>query len=453
MQVYRLILLAVFASLILSCSDNKIEDEFELTAMERIDKLTSEYSQMLAEPPYGWKLTYQPNPALDVNFKFLIKFNSNGTVKVNSDQRFDATHSKYSVKMLRFPVLIFNSYTDLNIIADPGNSFADRANGQGMGGDFEFYFKETVGDTLFMEEKLHGKKLKFIKATHADVNDYDFQDYGIAEEAMRDIMDYGSYFVNFELKGDADLIGSMKFEPLKRKITFNTYERITNGDNIHFLMPVEQTSFYNYENGNMKLLKEITIAGQKFNELKFGNYNKTNRQLKFSIVGKNLSGKVGTANEPHRTLVGAYNTFASYRFLYVYDGFQNDPAEYKKIMTIPRFKSIHLYLDRRVSETEYVSEFAIQATSAQNPKESDYFNYPIKYSKTGENGIVFTPTGGASNFTDEMFKKTDSFFTKLIKPEGYHIIHEGQINDVSVFTLVDKTDARNFIPIVGQTKR
>ncbi len=447
-----LFILLIAITLFSSC-EQEVDSIFDDSAQQRVEALTSKYRDILTSPSYGWKIVYQPNLNVDVRYPFLLKFNTDGMVDVRSDQQYATTKSAFDVKMLEHPILTFKNYTDFNIVSDPGNTFASVPNGQGLGGDFEFYFQKFENDTLFMKEKLNGKIQHFVVASYKDVNDKNLEDYGIVEEAMKDIMNYGSYFVNFKLQGDADLTGTMNFDNIRRTVTINTYEKITNGENINFLMPVKQTAHYNYKDGCMELVGEFKIAKQTIKKIKFGRYDKVNRVLEFAVVDKNLKGSVYTANEPHRTLVGAYNTFYSYQFLYIYTGFSSDPDEYKKLGTINRFKSIHLYLNFQSEKDKYVSEFAIETVSADNSDKRDYSNYPITCTQDGENGLVFAPSGIASSFTDEMNEKSDTFFAKLIKPTGFHIIHEGQINGTSVFTLVDRNDARNYIPIIGYTIR
>lgn len=161
----------VFSLLLIACQKEE-STVFNASADERVNKTLSEYVSLISKPQNGWKATYFPDSTKYGGWTFLMKFEADGSVNMNSDfNQFTTSNqmkSKYRVSITQAPTLTFETYTYIHLLSDPGMGVP----GEGLNGDFEFAFDRIVGDTIFLKSQSRKGKsvLKLVAAKSEDLS-------------------------------------------------------------------------------------------------------------------------------------------------------------------------------------------------------------------------------------------------------------------------------------------
>ena len=175
MKKYNIIALAAIAvaCAFVACS-NEEDDIFDQTAAERLNTISSIYTQRLADSPGGWVMEYYPygdNEDLITGVGYLImnRFHDNGsvfTMMKNAASRNNAWTDSTAWEVITDmgPVLTFDTYNvcygrfsdpyDLDLT--PGTY--DDESGKGFQGDYEFVMVDVPenGDHIMLKGKKRG---------------------------------------------------------------------------------------------------------------------------------------------------------------------------------------------------------------------------------------------------------------------------------------------------------
>lgn len=158
-------LFSAVSILALGGCDNEVEDIFGESADARLGKKVQECQQTLTSSTFGWRLAYEPNPSLCA--RFFMKFGQEN-VEMKSDFTPQTSNSSYTFNYGQGPVLNFETYGLLHILADPDKS----PTGTGSGGDFEFIIMDVKADSVFLKGKKNQNRLVLVKAAEGDEEFY-----------------------------------------------------------------------------------------------------------------------------------------------------------------------------------------------------------------------------------------------------------------------------------------
>jgi len=157
------------ALVITSCQKDTSEDLFGKTPSERIETAAAELRKELVAPANGWRLTYFSNNTKFGGFSFLMKFNENGRVEMNSDAGTNTvTTSNYEIKVGEGALLSFTSKNHIHLLADAYSPSDLR--GKGFEGEYEFIYYGKEGNKLkFKTQRKNNEQfIYFEPATPAD---------------------------------------------------------------------------------------------------------------------------------------------------------------------------------------------------------------------------------------------------------------------------------------------
>ena len=161
-----------------ACAPTEVDDLFDDSAANRLDKAVSYYSDYFTSQGGKWEMLYFANEE-EMGFYFVVTFNENGSVTISGDNPFIAggTNSSgaqedhdmsvgyvsdtslWSVSADDGPSISFNSLNKaFHFFSDPGviPPGSSRANGGGHEGDFEFTIVTTDDNTATLRGKKHG---------------------------------------------------------------------------------------------------------------------------------------------------------------------------------------------------------------------------------------------------------------------------------------------------------
>ena len=274
---YFLLILSVFSS----C---KKEDApaFTQSPDQRINEALSNYQSKLVGAANGWKAFIYPKGG--GTYFFYFKFNDQNRVKMystfDSASAVTALESSYRLKALQQPSLIFDTYSYVQVLADP-NEFSPtvRANinggpvGTGLSSDFEFYFDSTSTDTIRLVGRVNGSKAVLIRATQQEAASYDNKGLGNGF-LIQNLGKYLNYFKRVTIGG---IIYEINVDQFLRTITFNW---VGAGGNLQSFT----TSFY-YSDSGITFLNPLVNGSQTITGFTNLTWNAATTTLGFSVNG------------------------------------------------------------------------------------------------------------------------------------------------------------------------
>ncbi|MCF0053796.1 DUF4302 domain-containing protein [Dyadobacter sp. LJ53] len=191
------ILYLLFLGAFFTACDNKDDTVFEETADARLNAALASYEKQLIEAPYGWNAVIYPGGGGTYGFHF--KFDEKNRVTMYSDFSGETAakskESSYRLKAVQTPVLIFDTYSYLHILADPDKSVNGGETGLGLQSDFEFsIFPDSVkAESITLVGRKNNSRLVLTKATQAQVAAYAAGDLADAV-LFNNITKYQAYF-------------------------------------------------------------------------------------------------------------------------------------------------------------------------------------------------------------------------------------------------------------------
>lgn len=246
--------------LLFSCV-SEVDDIFDDSAANRVNKAISEYSEILTAPKNGWILEYyaEGNRTDKIGgYNMFIKFNEDGTATIASDYSSGKykpgtkMESEYEVRQDQIIMLTFNTYNPiLHYYSEPHGS----SDVNGFQGDYEFLFREISNEEIIFE----GKKIK-IKMRMTPVPDEVDPDallMDLYKVRAQSNFGYFQLVVNEEIKGTVEnrtiFVASMRTCE-NSLFTINT-EESTIKENVI------------YTSKGIKFYKPITIEGEEVSTL------------------------------------------------------------------------------------------------------------------------------------------------------------------------------------------
>lgn len=154
------LLLAVFA--FAACSP-EVDDLFNETASERINKAIKEDLNILQSAKNGWVIEYYPSPTkMYGGYTILVSFDNEKKATVSCDlfASDKKTISLYDVKQSTGPTLTFDTYNEIfHLFSEPLNIFGLGSSGEGMEGDYEFLILECTPEKVVLKGKKTGTSM------------------------------------------------------------------------------------------------------------------------------------------------------------------------------------------------------------------------------------------------------------------------------------------------------
>ncbi|MDR2585936.1 MAG: DUF4302 domain-containing protein [Prevotellaceae bacterium] len=142
-------------------NDDRVFDE---TAAVRANQAVNETYSTLKASPEGWKMVYYPNASLYGGYQFFFKFKEGNRVDMACDLGVEIQTSSYRVDLSQGPMLIFDSYNYLHLLAEPSTSPIP----SGLNGDYEFLLKEVTADKITMTGRKRGVTVQLERASSQD---------------------------------------------------------------------------------------------------------------------------------------------------------------------------------------------------------------------------------------------------------------------------------------------
>src|SRR5260221_4245932 len=169
----------VLPAFLVSCRKDKTI--FSQSPDQRINQVLTAYQDSLVNSRYGWRGFIFPKALNGGVVSFYFAFNNTNRVQMFSD--FDSTsavtklESSYGLKALQQPVLIFDTYCYVSVLADPDGSVNGGTYGNGLGSDFQFSIDTVTADTIKLTGSQHNTRAYLVKAAKQDSIDFYSQQY------------------------------------------------------------------------------------------------------------------------------------------------------------------------------------------------------------------------------------------------------------------------------------
>ncbi len=161
-----LIPLIAFSITLIGCN-NEVEDIFDNSPQERIYQVIEECNKVLLNAPNGWKMNYETGHG--DKFLFLMKFNADNTVDMRADFTDQTATSTYNYNRTDGPVLTFDTYGLLHLLADPIITPTNNdKKGTGYAGDFEFIIQKVTTDSIVLLGRKTYKRVQLVPAQPED---------------------------------------------------------------------------------------------------------------------------------------------------------------------------------------------------------------------------------------------------------------------------------------------
>lgn len=407
-------MLASLPLLSISCTnDNQVFDE---QGKLRMDKQIQKIKTDLQNASNGWVMRYYPDETRVGGFVFLLDFSADN-VQIQSDFTNQIEESSFKVYGGEGPVLSFNEYNPLHLLADP----AVEPFGIGYKGDFEFVVMESSSDSIVLKGRKWNKRVTLYPATQTDWD-------GISklrdnEEILAPVGENVPFYRNIYVDGNPVATFLYKFQNRFLEYFFTDQ----NG--------VVQTGrkAVSFTNDGFELQSPIDINGTIIKNFK------TNETLDGFTFGSN--GELKIENHAVVTFTKAWEKIFNNDYLAVT---QTSPDFYKLVagarQVEPDFSSIVLFwnlgtnylksvsfvFDDKAAVNRQIRYYHAAIGEIQNPAEDQSIFRPIT---SGGNYVYYY--GGLANPTEltkyfinntpesANFKAMANLF---FEPEGYTII-------------------------------
>ncbi len=173
-------ILPLVAALFLTAS---CDEEDYRNPSKIVSDYISEHKELLTSSELGWRFDYSPDDSQYGVYTFLMKFEKNGRVKMQTDKNFfylyatqedlaktyEPQESDYTIQHSEAPVLTFATYNLITKLADPELHVP----GAGWNGDNDFVIMghSADGDTIFLKS-LKAQKKSFMVKNTTEWNEY-----------------------------------------------------------------------------------------------------------------------------------------------------------------------------------------------------------------------------------------------------------------------------------------
>ena len=180
---------------------------------EIVSEYIREHKELLTSSELGWRFDYSPDDTQYGVYTFLMKFQENGRVSMQTDKNFFYLYAKedelakeyapqesdYTIQHSEAPVLTFATYNLITKLADPELNVP----GYGWNGENDFIIMghSAEGDTIYL------KSLKAQKRCFLVKNTVDWDTYFAGVNNMIETFEAGnSFFRDIEVEGCAPVV-------------------------------------------------------------------------------------------------------------------------------------------------------------------------------------------------------------------------------------------------------
>ncbi len=241
---------------------------FDDISTARLNQYIDECDEVLLSAENGWKMVYYPDTVHYGGYTFLMKFsNEKGKrVEMISDLLDTVTVSSYSYNASLGPVLNFDTYSLLHLLADPNPAAFGGNAGLGYNAEFEFLISKVEQDKILLLGKKDKRATELVRATAQDWEDMKTQRQMIADFST--------------------------FLPVEKTQPFYHYLRVGNDTAFCFYSPKLRMTYLTYAEGDktvaLSLPSYSTTRGIRFNTpVTFG--GQTISELAFDAATRKMS--------------------------------------------------------------------------------------------------------------------------------------------------------------------
>lgn len=143
----------IFAVSLVSCAPSEVDDLFDDSPAERLNKAVANYTELFKSDGGRWLMQYFANEE-EEGYNFIMTFHNDGSVDISTqnayvnDGAFYTDRSTWDVVSDYGPVLSFNTYNKaFHVFSSP------QSDGTGHGGDYEFIILSADNDRVNMRAK------------------------------------------------------------------------------------------------------------------------------------------------------------------------------------------------------------------------------------------------------------------------------------------------------------
>jgi hypothetical protein len=426
------IYLVAIVFLFSSCS--KDEDAFQQTPDERINESLSKYQSALTSSPAGWNATISTGTG--GVFHFYFRFSESNRViqycDFNETTARVAKESSYRLKSLQQPVLMFDTYSYIHLLADPTGTVNGGNNGEGLISDFEFSLDTLYSDSILLTGRFNGTKLKLEKASQEDL---DAWQNGVWANSLSflNLSKIIEYFKRFSYGG---VTYEIYLDPTSRTITF---QWISGGTLKRF------TTSYYFDKTGLILDDPLVNGSQTISSFTNIVWNDPQKTMSIQINGSNST--ISGATQPIKPdLNGArrwWQTVASQDGYWVtLKGFHvNGVDDAYNLLSIPDFAFLLFWpaYGPIGGGTNYdLLGFVTQTTSGLA------LNFGAGYDPpqfTADGRVLFTLIGTLGNIPPEAEPAFTNTAEKFNEAAGFYLVQTSE----NSYDMVSAADARSWI--------
>ena len=234
-----------WALVALACSvDN--DYIFDDISTHRLNQFIDECNEELVTAEHGWKFVYYPDTTQYGGFTFLMRFSDNEEgkrVEMQSDLNDSTSISSYSYNSALGPVLSFDTYSLLHLLADPNPEAAGGIAGLGYNADYEFLIIDVQKEKISLLGKKYKREAELVPATAED-----WQNLPLQRNAMKCME---------------------AFSPTDEDQPFYHYLRIGQDTAFCFYSPKLRMAYLTYAEGGETVAQKFpiysTVNGVRFN--------------------------------------------------------------------------------------------------------------------------------------------------------------------------------------------
>lgn len=267
-----------------SVDNDYIFDDISTT---RLNQYIQECDETLLSSEQGWKMIYYPDTLHYGGYTFLMKFSneSGKRVKMMSDLADTASVSAYSYNAAIGPIICFDTYGLLHLLADPNpDAFGGNA-GLGYNGEYEFLITKVEQDKISLLSKKHKRAATLVRATAKDWENLKAQRKVIADFATFLPVEKNQPFYHYLCVGNDT---AFCFYSPKLRMAYLTY--VEGGKTVALSLPSSSTT------RGIRFDTPVAFGGQTISELAF---DAQTRQM--SVLDEGVNAKcfwAKTATEP-----------------------------------------------------------------------------------------------------------------------------------------------------------
>jgi len=173
-----------------ACS-NQVEELFQESANERVKAVIVSCATTLKAAPYGWTMDYTTPVGFQSNL--VLQFADSNRVSIYADFEELISESSYSFNYSQGPILSFDTYSQLHLLADP----QVQPLGFGLEGDFEFVIMSVSPDSIVLNGRKNRDRVVLHKAQNGAI-----QKIRLVKQLNVTVQTQNSFFHKLDVNGN-----------------------------------------------------------------------------------------------------------------------------------------------------------------------------------------------------------------------------------------------------------